>query len=427
MPVISKQTHLKLSCLPPLALYIHIPWCVRKCPYCDFNSHQPQGELPVKAYTAALIEDLSSDAYLAQGRKISSIFFGGGTPSLFPASAIAKILQSVERIVGLEAEAEITLEANPGTAEYDNFSGYRDAGVTRISMGVQSFDAQQLKTLGRIHNPDEVFSAFAMAREAGFNNINLDLMHGLPGQTATAAMKDLQQALELAPEHLSWYQLTIETNTEFYSRPPKLPEDEQLWQIQTEGQTLLAAAGYQQYEISAYARSGQQARHNLNYWGFGDYLAIGAGAHGKITLLDSDLTGSTARQTVNNEQVSPIFRFNKTRLPQHYLTAATKATGAIIGSDKSQRSTALANNPYTAQMNAIAIQELPFEFMMNALRLNQGVERALFQQRTGLALSQVQPILDLLTTKGLLEQSTTRIQPSPQGSLFLNSLLEYFL
>jgi len=268
--------------LPPLSLYIHIPWCIRKCPYCDFNSHQANNDIPEAEYVAALCFDLEQDAALAQGRKLTSIFFGGGTPSMFSANAIAQILKDAEAIIGFEPDIEITLEANPGTFEQEKFSGFRAAGVNRLSIGIQSFNDAQLKLLGRVHGRDEALRAVDVAHKAGFDNINLDLMHGLPEQSVNDAKADLAQAIALAPEHISWYQLTIEQNTAFYSAPPILPVEDTLADIQDEGQALLAAAGYAQYEISAYAKNNQRARHNINYWQFGDYLGIGAGAHGKL-------------------------------------------------------------------------------------------------------------------------------------------------
>ncbi|SMF23578.1 oxygen-independent coproporphyrinogen-3 oxidase [Alteromonadaceae bacterium Bs31] len=382
---------LNLLSLPPLALYVHIPWCVRKCPYCDFNSHQRDGEMPLKAYTQALIEDLRFDSHLAQGRNISSVFFGGGTPSLMPGEYIAEVLEAVDKTIGLKKGCEITLEANPGTAEFQNFSIYRKAGVNRLSMGAQSFDASQLKKLGRIHSPSEITRAFTLAREAGIENINLDLMFGLEKQNSAQATDDLAQAIALKPEHISWYQLTIEQNTAFYSRPPPLPDDDILWDIQQAGQALLAREGYQHYEISAYARAGKTSRHNLNYWQFGDYLAIGAGAHGKITQL----------------QQQQVLRYRKTRLPEHYLAAAARG--------------------YTASSETVDSKALPFEFMMNALRLCEGAELSLFNERTGLPLSTIEAKLAQLRDSGLLDNSAHAIRPSALGHRYLNNLLEHFL
>lgn len=384
------------SQLPPLSLYVHIPWCVRKCPYCDFNSHQPSGELPVDAYVAALQADLREDAERARGRRLTSVFFGGGTPSLFPASAIGRILETAEDCIGFADRCEITLEANPGTAEFDHFSGYLQAGVNRLSMGVQSFDDGMLQRLGRIHSAQEAHRAFALAREAGFNNINLDLMFALPRQTPEQAMADLQTACELQPEHLSWYQLTIEPNTEFYSRPPTLPDDDCAWDIQQQGQVLLAARGYAGYEVSAYAQPGRQAAHNLNYWQFGDYLAAGAGSHGKIT---SDITHGHA----------DVMRYQRTRLPRHYLDAS--ARGLSTCADSSQ----------------VTAEQLAFEFMMNALRLHSGVPVEFFQQRTGLSIERISTVIRQQVDAGLLVDDPEKLQPTALGQQFLNSLLEAFL
>lgn len=386
--------------LPPLALYIHIPWCIRKCPYCDFNSHQANDDLPEAEYVAALRADLEQDVVLAQGRKLTSIFFGGGTPSVFSANAIAQILQDAERLIGFEKDIEITLEANPGTFEQERFSGFRAAGVNRLSIGIQSFNDVQLKLLGRVHGRDEALRAVDVARKAGFDNINLDLMHGLPQQSIDDAIADLQQAIALSPEHLSWYQLTIEQNTVFYSAPPILPEEEILADIQDAGQALLASAGYNQYEVSAYAQAGKQARHNLNYWKFGDYLGIGAGAHGKITQPDQNT----------------IMRLWKTRLPKHYLESQQKITSPINGHQ----------NSFAGGGEVLTQESLPLEFMLNALRLNEGVDQEYFSQRTGLPLVALEPQWQKLTEKGLVEISAGKIRTTPMGLRFLNSVLEAY-
>ncbi len=375
--------------LPPLSLYIHIPWCVRKCPYCDFNSHEVRDEIPVAAYVNALREDLLADAAMAQGREITSIFFGGGTPSLFPAQAIGEILSHVNAIVGIAADAEITLEANPGTVEHHSFADLRACGVNRLSIGVQSFHDNQLKTLGRIHAADEAIAAIKRAQTEGFDNINIDLMHGLPEQSLSAAQADLEQAIALAPQHISWYQLTIEQNTEFFSKPPRLPEEETLLEIMDAGMALLDKAGFAQYEVSAFARPGRSSQHNLNYWRFGDYMAIGAGAHGKITYAD--------RQTIE--------RYRKTRLPKDYLD--------------SQRS-------FTAGSEAVHPENLPLEFMMNALRLNAGCTPELFEARCGLPSDSLDAPLDSLRARGLIEPGP-EIRPTALGRRFLNSILEAFL
>ncbi|MFZ2320426.1 MAG: radical SAM family heme chaperone HemW, partial [Pseudomonas sp.] len=288
--------------LPPLALYIHIPWCVRKCPYCDFNSHAAGPTLPEQEYVDALLADLDADLGRVHGRQLSSIFFGGGTPSLFSAAALGRLLAGVEQRIGFAADIEITLEANPGTFEQAKFQAYRQLGINRLSIGVQSFQADKLKALGRIHDGDEAIRAADMARAAGFDNFNLDLMHGLPDQSIEDALSDLRIAIAQQPTHLSWYQLTMEPNTVFWSQPPTLPEDDTLWDIQEAGQQLLAEHGYLQYEVSAYARAGRQAQHNLNYWSFGDFIGIGAGAHGKLSSPSGQ-----------------IVRTWKTRLPKDYL------------------------------------------------------------------------------------------------------------
>ncbi|MFB9887817.1 radical SAM family heme chaperone HemW [Balneatrix alpica] len=375
--------------LPPLSLYIHIPWCVRKCPYCDFNSHAQRDELPEQAYVQRLLADLEAELAGAQGRPLSSIFIGGGTPSLFSAQAIQQLLDGVRARISLQPGCEITMEANPGTFEQARFAGYAEAGVNRLSVGVQSLNAEHLQALGRIHNPEEALAALACLPQLGIDNFNVDLMHGLPGQTIEQALTDLRQALALAPPHLSWYQLTIEPNTEFYSRPPRLPEDETLWDIQEQGHALLEAAGYRQYETSAYAK-GRQAQHNLNYWQFGDYLGIGAGAHGKVTWLNQ----------------GRIERRWKTRMPQHYLDPARLL---VAGSQE------------------VTAEELPFEFMMNALRLVEGVPRKWFEQRTGLSLSVLSTQVELGQNRQLLEMNGAVFKPTPLGRRYLNDLLELFI
>ncbi len=377
--------------LPPLSLYVHIPWCVRKCPYCDFNSHAAPEQLPEAAYVDALLEDLEADLRLTSERPLESIFIGGGTPSLFSAASIDRLLQGVRQRIELVPDAEITLEANPGTFERERFEGYRAAGINRLSIGVQSFNAEHLKQLGRIHNPDEACRA-AEAAVAIFPRVNLDLMHGLPGQSTEQALRDLNQALAFDPGHLSWYQLTIEPNTEFHARPPQLPVDETLWTIQEQGQALLAAQGYDPYEVSAYAKPGQQARHNLNYWQFGDYLGIGAGAHGKLSYLDAE----------GNLQIE---RRHKMRQPKGYLNPVTRLAG----------------------QEPILKEDRGFEFMMNALRLTYGTEVELFGKRTGVNVLDIQPILDKASALGLLETKNHRLAPTPQGRLFLNDLLALFL
>lgn len=375
--------------LPPLSLYVHIPWCVRKCPYCDFNSHTSSGELPEADYVAALLRDLSNDRDYVQDRRLQSIFFGGGTPSLFSPKAIEQILSAAEQQIGFADDIEITLEANPGTFEQEKFRGYRSAGVSRLSIGIQSFDDLFLQQLGRIHNSREAHTVASMARAAGFDNFNLDLMHGLPGQSLEDALNDLRQAIALEPMHLSWYQLTIEPNTAFYRNPPDLPDDPILEAIFEQGQQLLANSGFKQYEVSAYARDNQASLHNLNYWEFGDYLGIGAGAHGKITLLDQQ----------------QIIRTRKTRTPQDYLAR---------------------ENDYNAAIDTIADNELPLEFLMNALRLNNGVPNHYFTKRTGKELEVISEPLKAMQQRQLMVNNNQRLQPTPLGHRFLNTLLEEF-
>ncbi|MEH3022445.1 MAG: radical SAM family heme chaperone HemW [Pseudomonas oryzihabitans] len=375
--------------LPPLALYVHIPWCVRKCPYCDFNSHAAGPTLPETEYVDALLADLDNDLSHVHGRPLTSIFFGGGTPSLFSATALGRLLEGVARRLDFAPDIEITLEANPGTFEQAKFVAYRGLGINRLSIGIQSFQDEKLKALGRIHGRDEAIRAADRARAAGFDNFNLDLMHGLPGQSLADALGDLEQAIALAPTHLSWYQLTMEPNTVFWSQPPELPEDDTLWDIQEAGQARLATAGYRQYETSAYAQPGRQARHNLNYWGFGDFLGIGAGAHAKLSAPDGTL-----------------LRTWKTRLPKDYLDPA---------------------KPFQAGEKRLAPADLPFEFMMNALRLVDGVPSAWYPQRTGQSLGSLAPALAAARRDGLLTDDPERLQPSARGQLFLNDLLQSFL
>ncbi|MFK3792048.1 radical SAM family heme chaperone HemW [Pseudomonas piscis] len=375
--------------LPPLALYIHIPWCVRKCPYCDFNSHAASPTLPEEEYVDALLADLDQDLPAAHGRELSSIFFGGGTPSLFSAQALGRLLAGVQQRIPFASDIEITLEANPGTFEQEKFTAYRALGINRLSIGIQSFQEQKLEALGRIHSGAEAVRAADMARQAGFDNFNLDLMHGLPDQSLEDALADLRQAIAMKPTHLSWYQLTLEPNTVFWSQPPTLPEDDILWDIQEAGQALLAEHGYAQYEVSAYAQPGRAARHNLNYWSFGDFIGIGAGAHGKLSHPDGR-----------------ILRTWKTRLPKDYLNPA---------------------KPFKAGEKALDNDELPFEFLMNALRLTDGVDAALFAQRTGLDLASLAEGRRQAEQSGLLQVEPSRLAATPRGQLFLNDLLQYFL
>ncbi|GAA6134578.1 radical SAM family heme chaperone HemW [Oceaniserpentilla sp. 4NH20-0058] len=393
----SAPTHSAMV-LPPLSLYIHVPWCVRKCPYCDFNSHKADATLPEHEYIAALLDDLDKDlAWLkseeVKDRPIHSIFIGGGTPSLLSVDAYETLFAGLKLRLSFTDNIEITMEANPGTFEAEKFKGYRTLGINRLSIGIQSFQDHQLKHLGRIHSGQEAINAVTMAKTAGFDNFNLDFMHGLPDQTLEHALADLQQGIDLGPTHLSWYQLTIEPNTEFFKRPPVLPQDETLWAIQEAGQKLLADNGYDQYEISAYAKAGKQAKHNLNYWEFGDYLGIGAGAHGKLTIPHIDLAQSK------------IYRTAKTRLPKDYLNLAKR---------------------FLVQQDNIEIDDRDLEFLMNGLRLFHGVDKTLFSERTGLAYDQIESKVESLIKQGLLEKGD-KLKTTAQGQLFLNELLEQFL
>ncbi|MCK0744776.1 radical SAM family heme chaperone HemW [Chromohalobacter nigrandesensis] len=383
-----------MTTLPPLSLYVHVPWCVRKCPYCDFNSHGVghDSALPERAYVDALLDDLDAELALARGRELVSIFIGGGTPSLLSGAAYRRLLQAIEARLPFASDIEITLEANPGAVEHDRFAAYREAGINRLSLGVQSFQSLQLERLGRIHDGDEAAQALRNARAAGFDNVNLDLMHGLPEQGVEDALADIEQALALAPEHISWYQLTLEPNTEFYSQPPRLPDEDVLCDIQEAGHARLEAAGYHRYEISAYTRPDHQARHNLNYWTFGDYLGIGAGAHGKLSAWQTD--GALA-----------IERRWKVRQPEAYLRRAQDPRGFVAG------------------RRALETQELPLEFLMNALRLTEGVPRYYWRERSGQPDTLLDARLEEARAKGLLRDPAQRLQASPHGLLFLNDLL----
>ncbi len=385
--------------LPPLALYIHIPWCVQKCPYCDFNSHAIKQGIPEQEYIAHLIADLQQDLHYVQGRELSTIFIGGGTPSVFSSEGIASLLANVATLIPFAADIEITMEANPGTVEAERFTGYVEAGVNRFSIGVQSFAEDQLKRLGRIHNPAEACKAAELAKgllssttlkHGALKSFNLDLMHGLPEQSLEAALADLHQAISLQPPHLSWYQLTIEPNTVFASKPPVLPEDELLWDIQEQGHALLSANGYQQYETSAYCREGYQCRHNLNYWRFGDYIGIGCGAHGKITL--------PAEQQ--------IVRTVKIKHPKGYMDIS---------------------RGYIDSVNAIDHEDLAFEFFMNRFRLLEPCPHAEFAAYTGLSIESVQPILARAEQLGLVSVHQHNWQITPRGVRYLNELLQLFL
>ncbi|WP_444908495.1 radical SAM family heme chaperone HemW [Microbulbifer sp. TRSA005] len=404
MPILQDRNH-SLQ-LPPLSLYVHIPWCVRKCPYCDFNSHQASRDhtdteyaLPQADYVAQLRRDLISQLPWVQGRKLRSIFFGGGTPSLFSPEAIGQILIMAEELVGFSENIEITLEANPGTFEQAKFTGYRAAGVNRLSIGVQSFSSSQLHNLGRIHSGEEASEALGMARKAGFDNINLDLMHGLPGQTEAEALEDLQRAVSLAPEHISWYQLTIEPNTAFYSAPPSTPGSQLIASMQSHGREFLASEGYFRYEVSAYSGRGLESRHNLNYWGFGDYLGIGAGAHGKVSLPAE----------------GKILRSRRTRTPRDYLSIAPR------GGELLQRALA---EPH---IDSIEFSDLPLEFLMNALRLVEGVPVDTFERYTGLSLEALQRHWPGLMAMDLVQPLERRIAASAFGFDYLDEILQRFL
>lgn len=375
----------------PLSLYIHMPWCVRKCPYCDFNSHAvPDGELSLELeqeYLHALVEDFKTQFDFAQGRQIHTVFIGGGTPSLISAQGYQWLFDQLQAIIPFAEGCEITLEANPGTVEHDPFAGYLQAGINRLSIGVQSFNTDHLKRLGRIHSNEDAISAIGLAREAGFRRINVDLMHGLPEQTLDQALHDLKLAVENGATHISWYQLTIEPNTVFFRTQPILPVDDVLEDIQEQGEIYLKAQGFINYEVSAWRKELPSA-HNLNYWQFGDYLAIGAGAHGKVTQPDG------------------VYRFQKTRLPKDYLA---KVPAEHL------------------QFKRIEAEEMPFEFMMNALRLNQGVEAKFYIERTGQSLDTLQDLLSSLRKRKLMIDDQNRLACTEQGHIFLNSVLEEFL
>lgn len=390
--------------LLPLGLYVHIPWCVRKCPYCDFNSHAigntssnsiHQEILPETAYLKALITDLEQELPTVQGREVSSIFIGGGTPSLISPKGIARLLTDLHNRLSITKNAEITLEANPGTMDATRFSGFKAAGINRISLGVQSFEDGCLARLDRIHGRTEALAAFESARQAGFDNINLDLMFGLPGQSLEGSRTDLATAFSLEPEHISYYQLTLEPHTAFHRNPPLLPDDDVRWSMQEEGVVLLASAGYIQYEISAYARSDRRCSHNLNYWEFGDYLGIGAGAHGKITSVDG------------------VRRRWKLRNPRDYL--------------KGIQDYPAIRDQHVDGDEWVTAADLPVEFMLNALRLLDGVSTRIYTQRTGLFLTDIENKLMTARTRGWLEHRNDCLIPTENGRRFLNNLLELFL
>ena len=375
----------------PLSLYIHIPWCIKKCPYCDFNSHQVSPKVPEQKYIQALLTDLESELPHIWGRPIESIFIGGGTPSLFQGETIDALLCGLRERLPLRPHTEITMEANPGTFEQDRFKQFKEAGINRLSIGIQSFNDQKLRQLGRIHDAQEALNAVNIAKQAGFNHINLDLMFGLPEQTVEQAMDDLQLALSQKPTHLSWYQLTIEENTLFHHQPPTLPDSEIRWEIQQQGQSLLKEYGLQQYEVSAYALNNRQSRHNLNYWQFGDYLGIGAGAHGKLSMPTGD-----------------IIRHSKYRHPEKYMEMALlgKARSTEINLEESER---------------------PIEFLLNAIRLKEGFSQTLYENRTWLAFSSIQDTLTKAISLGLMKNVKGSYTTTEKGWAFIDNIIEMML
>ncbi|MGB2426688.1 MAG: radical SAM family heme chaperone HemW [Alteromonas sp.] len=376
---------------PELGLYIHVPWCVQKCPYCDFNSHTLKQSLPETEYVAHLLDDLAADAHLVGERTVNTIFIGGGTPSLLSADAIYSLLDGVQQRISLSPTAEITLEANPGTVESERFVGYQQAGVNRISIGVQSFQSHHLSRLGRIHDANQAQAAAGFARSAGLQSFNLDLMHGLPEQSLDNAMADLRTAINQQPPHLSWYQLTLEPNTPFYSRPPELPADDLLWEIQTQGHALLEASDYKQYEISGYSKAHHQCQHNLNYWRFGDYLGIGCGAHGKVT----DASRGSITRTV------------KVKHPRGYMQL---------------------NRDYLDQQHPVAIDDRPFEYFMNRLRLVEPCPKEEFAVFTGITnQNHIEAALNRGLAQELLIETPDTWQVTAKGRRYLNSLLEMFV
>ncbi|MCP1727980.1 oxygen-independent coproporphyrinogen-3 oxidase [Natronospira proteinivora] len=375
----------------PLGLYIHLPWCEKKCPYCDFNSHALTGPIPEADYVTALKADMDREAAYAQGRVIETVFIGGGTPSLFSARAIGEVLEHAEQTVGLAPDVEITLESNPGSAEAERFRDYRAAGVNRLSIGVQSFDDRALKAIGRIHDSDQAREAARMAREAGFERLNLDLMFGLPDQSEDQALADVETALALDPDHISHYELTLEPNTAFHSRPPELPDEDQRWAMQERCGEGLERAGLGRYEISAWARPGQACRHNLNYWRFGDYLAIGAGAHGKHSLNDGQ-----------------VWRNRKHRIPQRFMALTTQGEAEV-------------------SRHALTPENRVFEYMLNALRLVEGFSEGHFERLTALDAERIRPALRQLQREGLMQQAGEQWRPSARGLNFLNELQARFL
>ena len=377
---------------PPLSLYVHLPWCLRKCPYCDFNSHTLTSGAPMDRYVDALLADLQTELQWADGRPLVSLFFGGGTPSLFTPSQLGRIVDAAAASLGFVDAAEITMEANPGAVECGSLAGYRAAGINRLSVGAQSFNERALRALGRIHSVDDIAVTVREAQAAGFDNVNVDLMFALPCQDAAAAVDDIGRAVDLQPQHISWYQLTLEPNTVFYNRPPAgLPDEDTIAAMQCRGQEALSAAGYPRYEVSAYARPGRKSVHNLNYWLFGDYLAVGAGAHGKVSTADS------------------IRRYVKPSHPQQYMESVERGGNGVVWRD-------------------VGAADRLFEFMLNALRLQSGFDEALFEQRTGLPRTRLQERCRSLTQRGLIRRdSAGNWRPTAFGAQFLNNLQAEFL
>jgi oxygen-independent coproporphyrinogen-3 oxidase len=377
---------------PPLSLYVHLPWCVRKCPYCDFNSHSADGNAPTRRYIDALLVDIEREATRAGGREVETVFLGGGTPSLFSPAEMARLLEGIDRHLSLTNGAEITMEANPGSVECGSPAGYRAAGITRVSLGAQSFDDVSLQRLGRIHSSDDIRRSVEAFVAAGFDNFNLDLMHGLPQQTVEMAVADIRAALELGPTHISWYQLTLEPNTVFFARPPRgLPEEDVIWAIQDAGGAELAAAGFEQYEVSAWAQPGRRCQHNLNYWQFGDYLAAGAGAHGKVT------------------DGHAVLRYRKAANPQQYMQM-------------------MESGDHGASAEVPGESDLLFEFMLNALRLRDGFEESMFVERTGLDVDFLLEVAANALAEGLIRRSNEGLwEPTALGRRFLNDLQAEFL
>ena len=387
MPIFTSQL--------PLSLYIHLPWCVQKCPYCDFNSHEAKGSLPEELYVIALMQELDNHRALLSGRPIHTIFFGGGTPSLFSAQMIGRIIEGIDQRIPLIPHTEITMEANPGTIDQVRFNDFRKAGINRLSLGLQSLQDDKLKQLGRIHDSEQAMRAIGIAKAAGFDNFNLDLMYGLPNQSIDDALYDLQTALSFQPTHLSWYQLTIEPNTVFYKHTPVLPHDDLIYDMQLAGQATLNTHGFAQYEVSAYSQPNRQCAHNVNYWEFGDYLGLGAGAHSKITQIDQDR----------------IIRFSQVKQPRDYL-------------DRNKRRIISATSTH---YQILSESDRLFEFMLNGLRLTQGVATDLFTQRTGLALEKITPLLMRAQAKGLLQHHAEKLCATKQGARYLNDLVSLFL